>query len=73
VEMPSHSDSAIKIQRRYYTETAEHYDHMHTHEGAGDPSNLKYVAAWAVSDPDSDPLRLASFAHAIGLPESGKS
>ena len=43
--MSSRSDSAIKIQRRYYTETAERYDHMHAHEGAGDPSNLKYVAA----------------------------
>ena len=43
--MPSHSDSAVEIQRRYYTETAERYDHMHAYEGAGDPSNLKYVTA----------------------------
>src|ERR1700719_1559631 len=43
--MPSHSDSAVEIQRRYYTDTAERYDHMHAYEGAGDPSNLKYVSA----------------------------
>jgi len=43
--MPSHSDSAVEIQRRYYTDTAERYDHMHAYEGAGDPSNLKYVTA----------------------------
>jgi ubiquinone/menaquinone biosynthesis C-methylase UbiE len=43
--MSSQSDSAVEIQRRYYTETANRYDHMHAYEGAGDPSNLKYVTA----------------------------
>ncbi len=43
--MSSHSDSAVEIQRRYCTETAERYDQMHAHEGAGDPSNLKNVTA----------------------------
>ena len=42
--MSSHSDSAIKIQRRYYTDTAKRYDHMHG-IGRRGPSNLKYVAA----------------------------
>lgn len=43
--MSSESDSAIEIQRRYYTETADRYDSMHACEGAGDTSNVKYVAA----------------------------
>jgi ubiquinone/menaquinone biosynthesis C-methylase UbiE len=43
--MRSRSNSAVDIQRRYYTETAGRYDHMHAHEGAGDPANLKYVSA----------------------------
>jgi ubiquinone/menaquinone biosynthesis C-methylase UbiE len=43
--MSSQSDSPVEIQRRYYTETAERYDHMHAFEGAGDPSVLKYVTA----------------------------
>ena len=43
--MSSQSDSPVEIQRRYYTETAERYDHMHAFEGAGDPCVLKYVTA----------------------------
>ena len=43
--MSSQSDSPVEIQRRYYTETAERYDHMHAFEGAGDPSVMKYVTA----------------------------
>jgi len=43
--MSFQSDSPVEIQRRYYTETAERYDHMHAFEGAGDPSVLKYVTA----------------------------
>ena len=39
------SESAAEMQRRYYTESADRYDHMHAYEGAGDPSNLKYVTA----------------------------
>lgn len=30
-------DPAVEIQRKYYTETASHYDTMHKHEGADDP------------------------------------
>jgi ubiquinone/menaquinone biosynthesis C-methylase UbiE len=43
--MSSHSESAVEIQRRYYTETAERYHNMHAYEGSGDPSSLKYVTA----------------------------
>jgi ubiquinone/menaquinone biosynthesis C-methylase UbiE len=43
--MSSQSASPVEIQRRYYKETAERYDHMHAFEGAGDPSVLKYVTA----------------------------
>jgi ubiquinone/menaquinone biosynthesis C-methylase UbiE len=31
-------DSAVEIQREYYTKTASRYDSMHAHEGAGDPA-----------------------------------
>lgn len=34
----SGQDQAVKIQRKYYTETASRYDSMHAHEGADDPS-----------------------------------
>lgn len=43
--MPSHPDSSVEMQRRYYTETAQRYEAMHALEGAADPSNLKYVTA----------------------------
>jgi len=45
IRMSSQSNSPVEIQRRYYTKTAERYDHMHAFEGAGDPSVLKYVTA----------------------------
>jgi ubiquinone/menaquinone biosynthesis C-methylase UbiE len=32
----SRPDSTVKIQRKYYTETASRYDSMHKHEGADD-------------------------------------
>ncbi len=37
---------AVTIQRRYYTDTAAHFDSMHDHEGATDTSITKYVFAF---------------------------
>lgn len=39
------SQQAVELQRRYYTETAQSYETMHAHEGATDPSMLRYVTA----------------------------
>lgn len=43
--MLNRSDSAVAIQRRYYTETAQRYETMHAMEGAADPSSMKFAAA----------------------------
>lgn len=36
--------SAIEIQRRYYTDTAQRYEHMHALEGAADPACIARIA-----------------------------
>jgi len=36
---------AVRIQRKYYTDTASQYDVMHAHEGDDDPFILKLVTA----------------------------
>jgi ubiquinone/menaquinone biosynthesis C-methylase UbiE len=38
-------DDAVEMQRRYYAETATHYDVMHAREGGDDAWNLALVAA----------------------------
>jgi ubiquinone/menaquinone biosynthesis C-methylase UbiE len=38
-------ESAVEIQRRYYTETAPQYDNMHAHEGSTDPLTVPFVLA----------------------------
>lgn len=38
-------NSAVAIQRRYYTDTADRYDCMHAHEGADDPDVRKFILA----------------------------
>jgi ubiquinone/menaquinone biosynthesis C-methylase UbiE len=38
-------DSAVEIQRRYYTDTAPRYETMHSHEGAEDPYSTTFVLA----------------------------
>src|ERR1035438_4482871 len=45
--MPSKLDHAVAIQRKYYTDTAGHYDSMHAHEGGTDASITKYMYALA--------------------------
>ncbi len=37
---------SIVAQRRYYTETAARYDHMHAHEGDDDDWNVRLVCAF---------------------------
>jgi ubiquinone/menaquinone biosynthesis C-methylase UbiE len=37
--------TAVKIQRKYYTDSAVRYDSMHAHEGATDASMMKFVQA----------------------------
>jgi ubiquinone/menaquinone biosynthesis C-methylase UbiE len=41
--MASNQDSAVGIQRKYYTETAERYERMHEHETTGDEFGMKIV------------------------------
>lgn len=36
---------AVRIQRKYYTDTAPQYDAMHAHEGDDDPAIFKLVSA----------------------------
>ena len=43
--MASKPDPAIAIQRKYYTDTASRYDHMHAHEGGADASITKFMYA----------------------------
>jgi len=41
--MTSNADRAAEIQRKYYTETADRYEQMHAHEGAGDAFSMEFV------------------------------
>ena len=43
--MAQKSHPAVEIQRRYYTDTARHYDDMHSHEGCVDAFSTKFVLA----------------------------
>jgi len=43
--MAQNPDPAVEIQRRYYSENAGRYDHMHTHEGSQDGFSAKFVPA----------------------------
>jgi len=43
--MANKPDPAITIQRKYYTDTASRYDHMHAHEGGADASITKFMYA----------------------------
>ncbi len=43
--MARKSQAAVEIQRRYYTDTAQRYDDMHSHEGSGDAFSTKFVLA----------------------------
>jgi ubiquinone/menaquinone biosynthesis C-methylase UbiE len=43
--MPRDLQEAVRIQRKYYTDTAPQYDSMHAHEGDDDPSTLRIVSA----------------------------
>ena len=43
--MASKPDPATTIQRKYYTDTASRYDHMHAHEGGADASITKFMYA----------------------------
>ncbi len=43
--MSANAKDAIAAQRRYYTETAARYEHMHAHEGDADEWNLHFVCA----------------------------
>ena len=43
--MAQNSDPAITIQRRYYTENAQRYEHMHSHEGSQDGFSAQFVPA----------------------------
>jgi ubiquinone/menaquinone biosynthesis C-methylase UbiE len=43
--MPSKPDPAVTIQRKYYTDTASRYDHMHAHEGGTDAAITKFMYA----------------------------
>jgi ubiquinone/menaquinone biosynthesis C-methylase UbiE len=40
--MTPKSDSAVEIQRRYYTERAERYEQMHAHEGSEEDFSLRF-------------------------------
>jgi ubiquinone/menaquinone biosynthesis C-methylase UbiE len=40
--MALNADRAAEIQRQYYTETADRYEQMHAHEGAGDAFSMKF-------------------------------
>lgn len=35
----------VELQRKYYTETAPHYENMHNHEGADDPECRRFIVA----------------------------
>jgi ubiquinone/menaquinone biosynthesis C-methylase UbiE len=35
----------VELQRKYYTETAPHYETMHHHEGADDPECRRFIVA----------------------------
>jgi ubiquinone/menaquinone biosynthesis C-methylase UbiE len=41
--MPRFVDVAVRVQRRYYTETDERYEAMHANEAAGDEAGLRLV------------------------------
>lgn len=43
--MAPNPNSAVEIQRRYYTDTAARYEQMHEHEGSGDAFTTKLVHA----------------------------
>jgi SAM-dependent methyltransferase len=43
--MAQNLDPAVEIQRRYYTDNAQRYDHMHSHEGSQDGFSAKFVPA----------------------------
>ena len=43
--MAQHSDPAVEIQRRYYTDNAHRYDDMHSHEGSQDVFSARFVPA----------------------------
>jgi ubiquinone/menaquinone biosynthesis C-methylase UbiE len=43
--MPHDSDQGVRIQRRYYTQTAAQYEVMHAHESDDDCANLKFIDA----------------------------
>jgi ubiquinone/menaquinone biosynthesis C-methylase UbiE len=43
--MAQNPDPAVEIQRRYYTDSAQRYDHMHAHEGSQDGFTAKFVIA----------------------------
>jgi len=43
--MTAGRDSAVEIQRQYYTDTAARYEEMHLHEGCGDPQGMRFVHA----------------------------
>ena len=38
-------DKEVEIQRRYYTDTAPHYDRMHGHEAGDNPQTFKLLCA----------------------------
>ena len=40
--MTPNADRAAELQRKYYTETADRYEQMHAHEGAGDAFRMKF-------------------------------
>lgn len=42
---PKTIDSAVEIQREYYTKTASRYDNMHAFEGVDDPASSRMVLA----------------------------
>lgn len=41
--MPPKLDLGVKMQRKYYTDTAARYEQMHEHEGTGDKLANKFV------------------------------
>jgi ubiquinone/menaquinone biosynthesis C-methylase UbiE len=44
-EVKGDLEEAVRIQRKYYADTASNYDTMHAHEGDGDPAILKLVTS----------------------------
>jgi ubiquinone/menaquinone biosynthesis C-methylase UbiE len=44
--MPAETiDEAVRLQRKYYADTAARYQEMHEHEGSGDPAHMEFVVS----------------------------